>query len=125
MSKKTLVNWLPAIVWMLAIFVLSATPADTLNNAGLGSDPIHIDGHFALFLILCITYYKATKSVLKSLILTIIFAFTDEFHQRFTPGRSSSMFDIYIDTIGALISVLLLWKLQVILPKKLKNWLNK
>ncbi len=109
---------------MIAIFILSATTAQTLDNAGFASERIHIDGHFMLFLILFVFYYKATKDIVKSMLFTILFAISDEYHQRFTLGRDSSVFDICVDTLGAFISAGLLWKLQSYLPKRLRNWLN-
>ena len=36
----------------------------------------------------------------------------------------ASIFDIIVDSLGALLAGILLWKLQHILPKKLSNWLN-
>lgn len=39
--------------------------------------------------------------------LTILFAFSDEFHQSFTPGRMASGFDLIADGVGAIIAVVL------------------
>ena len=35
-----------------------------------------------------------------SLLIGVIYASTDEFHQRFIPGRSGELTDIYIDSLG-------------------------
>jgi len=40
--------------------------------------------------------------------LASIYAASDEFHQRFTPGRTASIDDVCIDTIGAAVG-LALW----------------
>jgi VanZ family protein len=116
-------KWLPSILIMLVIFILSATPGKIINDAGLGRESLHIDGHFVMYLLLCAAYFKATKNIVLSIVLSAIFGVTDEFHQLFTPGRSSSWFDVGVDTVGASIAGIILWKLQPILPKKLKNWL--
>jgi VanZ family protein len=34
-------------------------------------------------------------------LFTIAFGMSDEFHQRFTPGRSPDLLDVLADTIGA------------------------
>ena len=38
---------------------------------------------------------------LGALCLAFLYAITDEFHQRFTPGRTPSIYDVLIDTLGA------------------------
>lgn len=119
-----LAKWFPAIAVMMTIFVVSSVRGTTINEIGLGKESYHINGHFVLFVFLCISYYKATKSILLSVLFTVIYGVLDELHQLFTPGRSSSFFDIFVDSMGAVLSGLMLWKLQPYLPKKLKNWLN-
>lgn len=37
------------------------------------------------------------------------FAFTDEFHQMFVPGRQGSLWDVLIDSVGAAGGLFLLW----------------
>ena len=118
-------KWLPAVAVMIIIFLGSTETGAALNKAGLGPDIYHIGGHFVLFTTLCLTYYKATKNIALSILLTILFGISDELHQRFTPGRSSSFFDVEVDTVGALFAGGMLWKLLPILPKRLKNLLNK
>ena len=122
---KSLTKWLyPAIV-MVIIFVFSSIPGAVLNDNGLGRNDLHISGHSIMFFLLCFSYYKATKDIGKSIIFSVLYGLFDELHQLYTPLRSASMFDLYTDTIGALIAGLILWKSHLTLPKKLKNWLNK
>ena len=117
-------KWYPAIIMMLVIFIVSSIPGKIINDSGLGKESYHINGHFLLFLILTLTYFKATKSIAKSILFSLIYAVFDELHQKFTPLRSVSAFDIYVDTIGTLIGGLILWK-KHLLPDSLKNWLEK
>ena len=49
-----------------------------------------------------------------SLILSVVYATSDELHQCFTPGRGPAITDVMIDTMGALVGILL-----VILCKKI------
>ena len=121
---KSIVKWVPSILVMFIIYLVSSTPGPVIQQAGLGHESLHITGHFALFFFLCISFYKATKNILLSIILSVIYGVLDEYHQFFTFERSPSIFDIQIDALGAIMAGIVLWKLQHILPKKLKNWLN-
>jgi len=108
---------------MIVIFLLSSIPGKIITSSIIGNEPSEISGHFVLFMFLCIAYYKATKNILLSIFMTIVYAVFDEIHQVFTPARSSSLFDVYVDCVGAIISGLFLWKLLPTLPKKLKDLL--
>lgn len=121
---KRLENWVPALVVMAVIFVLSSTPGAIIKAAGFGKESYHIDGHFLLYFLLCFAYFKATNNIFYSIVLAVLYGITDELHQISTPGRSSSLFDVSTDAFGALLSGIILWKLNYLLPKKLKNWLN-
>jgi VanZ family protein len=46
------------------------------------------------------------------------YSLTDEFHQLFVPGRHASLFDCLIDTMGALMGLLLLSTVLVALRPK-------
>jgi VanZ family protein len=122
---KNIKNWIPALVVMTVIFTLSSAPGDVVNSTVAKYESVQVIGHFILFMILCLAYFKATKNILLSLLLSVLYAFFDEFRQSFTLDRSSSFKDILTDTLGALISCTFLWKLLPKTPKKLKDWLLK
>ena len=44
-----------------------------------------------------------------AVLLVAVYAASDEFHQRFVPGREASVHDVMIDTTGAVLGLLLLW----------------
>lgn len=123
-SVAGLKNWLPAWAVMAVIFMLSSLSGQTINDAGLGRESYHINGHFLMFFVLCLSFYKATKSIGLAFIFTVIYAFLDEFHQYFVPLRSVSTKDIITDVFAALMASVFLWKLSQLLPNKLKIWLN-
>ncbi len=55
------------------------------------------------------TYYvKQNKKICISIILGIIFAITDEFHQFFISGRSAQILDVCIDSLGIVVGVILI-----------------
>ncbi len=113
-------DWLPSIILMLVIFGFSALPGKTIESLGLGKESWHIDAHFALFLLLGASFYRATKNVIAAIVYTLIYAFFDEFHQMFTPYRSSSFFDIQVDTIGGIMGGIIAWRFYPTLSEKLK-----
>lgn len=53
-------------------------------------------------------------AILRSLALTVGYAVTDEFHQMFTPGRTSSPIDVGIDLVGACLGLALWFALGAI-----------
>lgn len=118
-------KWVPAFIVMAVISALSLTSGTVIHSLGLGNQVYQINGHFFLFILLGATYFKATKNVFHSIMLTLIFGIIDELHQTFTPYRSSSVFDILVDASGGLISGVIIWRFSHILPKRLKNWLLK
>jgi VanZ family protein len=109
---------------MLIIFLMSEISGVTIQKTVFDSETVHVNGHFMLFFLLCIAYYKAVKDIVTSILFTAIYAFTDEFHQMYTLLRSPSFFDIKVDIIGAILAGVFLWKLTFLLPKSLKNWLE-
>ncbi len=122
---NNLKKWVFPALGMIAIFIMSATPGTKVNSMGFESETFRINGHFIMFFILCFLYFKSTKNIVKAILFTAIYAFLDEFHQKFTPFRSASLFDVGIDIMGACLAGLILWKLNYLLPKPLKNWLKK
>lgn len=44
-----------------------------------------------------------------AILIVFLYASTDEFHQRFVHGRTPMVSDVFIDTAGATLGMLLLW----------------
>lgn len=66
------------------------------------------------------TYHlKEDKRIGISLLIGILYAITDEIHQKFVPGRSCQITDVIIDSMGVLLGILLLLMLCEI-HKKIK-----
>lgn len=72
--------------------------------------------HFSIYAmlgILTINYMntieekKITKRIIYALTFCMLYAITDEFHQYFIPKRSAEIRDVLIDSLGALIGILL------------------
>lgn len=59
-----------------------------------------------------------SKKVIVSAVIAILYAASDELHQRFVPGRSGRVTDVLIDSIGILVALFIL---QIIYQKKRKH----
>ena len=106
--------WLPVLVWAGIIFALSATPNLRFAQAVDLDFVVRKAGHMAAFGILAVllwralTFYAVRRAIVWSLMLTVAYAATDEFHQSFTSGRHPSPVDVGIDSVGALLFLLAL-----------------
>lgn len=79
------------------------------------SYPIRKMAHFTIYFILGVLvfiflnqYIENKNIIIYSLLICFIYACTDEFHQYFIDGRYCSFIDVFIDSLGSLISILLL-----------------
>ena len=108
MIKKLIKLWLPVIIWAGLIFYLSSVP-DLKSGLETFWDTIlrkiaHIIEYGIFFLLLA----RAMKQPLKwAIILSILYAISDEFHQSFVPGRNMALADICFDSAGVLIAYLI------------------
>jgi len=101
MTKKIL-NWLSVIVWMGIIFFFSSQPAIKASNFALVDFVVKKNAHIAEFFILFFLLYRAfTKNKFeRAFLISVLFAFSDEAHQLFTPGRTALLRDVAIDSLG-------------------------
>ena len=99
--------WGPPLVMMAVIFLFSAQPS---LNSGLGvADTIGRKlVHFAEYALLAFlwaralrTRMEARRAALVALVVTSLYAATDEYHQTFVEGRHGSPLDWAVDTAGA------------------------
>lgn len=60
------------------------------------------------------------KRYIVAFLLTVCYAALDEFHQLFIPDRSGNLFDVCVDSAGALLVLLFVWGVSS-LRHKLKN----
>ena len=110
MSKRSLnlLRWLPAIIMMLLIFFFSSRTAAQIPYFGSIDFLVKKGGHAIGYGMLGLSYYYAlpkTLSVryrwLMAWLMAILFALSDEFHQSFVAGRTSTVRDVLIDSAGA------------------------
>jgi VanZ family protein len=101
---------------MVVIFGVSAQPG---LNSGLGL--VDLVGrkiiHFSEYALLCFLWWRALRSVTNerravvlAFVLASAYAITDEFHQSFVEGRHGTPVDWLIDSAGAGLVAVQLWR---------------
>jgi VanZ family protein len=118
-------EWIPVLVWGAVIFTLSTSAFSAVNTSrvidpmlrwlipGISAasvDVVHMlvrkAAHFTEYGILfwlLIRGPMAQRPYL-ALMLCVVYALTDEGHQSFVPGRTASLYDVALDSTGALFS---------------------
>ncbi|MDP3730178.1 MAG: VanZ family protein [Candidatus Omnitrophota bacterium] len=107
--------WTPVVLWMGLIYYSSSIPAEDIPKFDIpGIDKLfHLVEYFILGILLvrafANSYDKASFKLilLLSVLIASIFGVLDELHQRFVPGRSPEIFDIFSDIIGSFLGALL------------------
>ena len=80
-----------------------------------GSNMLPIIYHFVVFFLFSFFVLITIKGknniqikyVLVTIVISVLYAFSDEFHQIFVPGRNANMNDILIDGAGILFSIII------------------
>lgn len=111
--------WTPVIVYMAAIFYISAQP-DVTVPGGLSDKPTHSLAYAGL----AVTVVRALagglgapvawRTALGAIAITAGYGLTDEFHQSFVPGRFAEVSDVVANTIGACIGTAACWGWSII-----------
>lgn len=124
-AQSALREWIPVIVWGATIFTLS-TSAFTAANTARTIDPLlrwllpgitaaSIDvahmlirktAHFTEYGVLFWLLVRGPMAdrPYTALMLCVAYALLDEGHQTFVPGRTASLYDVALDSTGALFS---------------------
>jgi VanZ family protein len=101
---------------MGVIFVASATPSAQIPSAGPWDLLVKKGGHLLSYALLAWLWLWALQPALSPprlcwvvLTIAVLYAASDEYHQTFVVGRNGTPVDVLIDTIGALLGILL-WR---------------
>ncbi len=102
-------RWLPVALLVAAIFLLSSVPSRELPEFGSWDAIAKKGAHAFGYALLAAATWRGLgwnrKLWWLALVLAAAYAVTDEFHQRFTPGRRSSVVDVGIDSLGAAVAI--------------------
>lgn len=117
---KTLSKWGPVIAWMALIFLLSSLPKEAIPVSG--GETVSAIAHLLEYGVLALLLSKALEAssgvwsrsmprFAASIAITLLYGLSDEWHQSFVPGRSSSLSDLGVDAAGAVLALSLAsWK---------------
>lgn len=113
MTHKKIIKWLPAVLWAALIFYFSAQPVLEASENSLLDFLIKKGAHVTEYAVLffLITQAQTKKNLRLAFLIGLFYAFTDETHQLFTPGRGGTLRDVlFFDTLGLSLGWLLLSK---------------
>lgn len=143
-NHKKILKYILVLVWMIIIFKFSSDPAEisdgksgfiieVINSLGINISSalgkftnfiIRKIGHIGEYFILTLLLISALKEDLKiektywlSILVTFLYACSDEIHQRFVPGRAGRFSDVVIDLFGGILAVFIV--------KLFKNFKNR
>ncbi|OGO68480.1 MAG: hypothetical protein A2Z37_08380 [Chloroflexi bacterium RBG_19FT_COMBO_62_14] len=107
-------RWIPSLIMMGLIFILSSLPASRVPDFGAVDFLVKKGGHATGYALLALAYYFALPPrltpgyrVMMALLMAILFALSDEYHQSFVEGRTSSLRDVVIDGGGAVFALMI------------------
>ncbi len=119
------VPWVPVLAWCAIIFTLSTSAFSALNTSrliepmirwlfpgasaatvGLLHGLVRKSAHFTEYGVLFWLLVRGpmAKRPYIALALCVLYAMLDETHQVFVPGRTPSLYDVALDSTGALFS---------------------
>lgn len=114
---RALRRWLPAVAWMVLIFVLSSQSGLAATEDVDVERPLRGLAHLVSFgilaglLLFALAGFRrptlATAAV--ALGLATLYAVIDEWHQSMVPSRTGRVEDVVTDTVGALIGLIVAW----------------
>jgi VanZ family protein len=112
MMNNLWLRWGAVLAWMGLIFFLSAQSRLPNLSPSLSDALQDIVGHFVGYAVLAALLHWALSGLgtrhatLLTLVIVLLYACSDEFHQSFVPGRHPDLFDIVTDLVGAAFALL-------------------
>lgn len=133
LNRDFIKYWLPVIIWMCVIFWMSTGtfsseqtsqfiipllnflfPWFSPQDADLIHGLIRKSGHVTEYFILGLLSFRAFRGESSQIwrlrwtvfgtVVVVLFAMSDEFHQSFVASRTSSYVDVGIDSVGGILS---------------------
>ena len=118
--RRRIKHWLPTLAWAILIFSFSSQPTLTANQVYWQDFVIKKSAHLFVYALLAILIYRSLKLTsrfsklylfLFTLILVVLYAVSDEFHQTFSLGRTPTLRDVFIDIAGGLTGLIVKTKI--------------
>ncbi len=119
--KRAFRYYLPPLVWMGLIFFFSAQPDLPSAPSPWLDTLLKKIGHALAYGVLAWLYLRplVARRLLRerfrhptvphviSFSLVVLYALSDEYHQTLVPGRNGTLWDVGVDSLGALVAMLL------------------
>lgn len=123
--RNALMQWLPVIAWGAVIFCFSTNAFSASKTASIIEPILHLilpsasnaavqvihmlirkTAHFAEYGILFLLLVRGPMAgrPYTAFMMCVAYALLDEGHQVFVPGRTASLYDVALDSTGALFS---------------------
>lgn len=123
LEKKRAISIILTLIIALEIFYFSSLTGGSVSSGGISLLPLLY--HFIVFFLFGFFLFVSIKGkenlklkyLILVLVISVIYALLDEFHQTFIPGRDANFLDIATDTAGILSSICLYSYVQL---KKIK-----
>jgi VanZ family protein len=111
-AQRSLRRSAAPLAWMAVIFVLSAQP-DLSTHLGIWDLVGRKLAHIASYALLTWLWFWALRGTVarpmaSAVVISLLYAVSDEYHQHFVHGRHGSPVDVAIDSIG--IGLVVWWK---------------
>ncbi len=122
--------WIPVLLLAIVIFYLSSRQSIQTSEFFWHDFVIKKTAHFIEYATFSIFIYRALKNtsnlshanIIKfTLLLTILYAMSDEIHQTFVPSRTGKVRDVIIDAAGASTAIFLLTQKLQSAPRWIKE----
>ena len=115
--KRILLSWVPALIWMSAIFAFSASPSLPEAPGRVLDVVVKKTAHVLEYGLLACLYLRGLRrfsrngEILRLIAvgLCLAYALSDEYHQSFVPGRNGRLLDVAVDGVGACGAMVLDW----------------
>lgn len=111
MIRIFLKYYLPALIWAGIIFYFSSVPGLQYATSTTKEIILRKGAHFVEYAVLgfllwrifyAVHKFSIQKSFWSALVLSILYAFSDEFHQRLVYGRTGKIIDVVFDAASTL-----------------------
>lgn len=118
--SRWLVDFVPLIFWLLLIFTVSARSTLVVIEHEAVEKLFYKGAHMLVYAVLAWLWWRALSPerqitwpvLLLAWLFTVLYAISDEIHQRFVPGRHGQLADVLFDAAGALAMILLIRRLR-------------
>ncbi len=108
----------PALLWACIIFAASSIPSTKFPQLFHRINDKVI--HAAIFCVLGLLVYRALEPRVKAttlawgrlvvaVLIVSLYGLSDEFHQRYVPGRSVDVLDFTADTVGGILAAAVIY----------------